>query len=145
MRDLHVLSLFWVLFGFLQCITITTLEVVLGFPPLSPIHHAGDAIQWGSLQFSGWAPIWGIEAMLGDTTMGHCAASELILWRRHSTDPAGSTSSNSPPNSCQPLYYLLKSKMKYFQNLPSWHTEMVNKMEKSIASTVPVKLPMQAT
>ena len=53
MRDLHVLSLFWVLFGFLQCITITTLEVVLGFPPLSPIHHVGDAKQWSEVQFSG--------------------------------------------------------------------------------------------
>ena len=42
----------------------------------------------------------------------------LILWRRHST---GSTSSNSPPNSSRPLYYLLKSKMKSFLFKTSLH------------------------
>ena len=62
---------------------------------------------------AGWILDQGIGAMLADMTMGHCAASH---WSYGDVTPAGSTSSNASLNFCQPLYYLLKPKMKSFQD-----------------------------
>ena len=62
---------------------------------------------------AGWLLDQGIGAMLADTTMGHCAASH---WSYGDVTLAGSTSSNASLNFCQPLYYLLKPKMKSFQD-----------------------------
>ena len=62
---------------------------------------------------AGWLLDQGIGAMLANTTMGHCAASH---WSYGDVTLAGSTPSNASLNFCQPLYYLLKPKMKSFQD-----------------------------
>ena len=62
---------------------------------------------------AGWLLDQGIGAMLANTTMGHCAASH---WSYGDVTLAGSTPSNASLNFCQPLYYLLKPKIKSRQD-----------------------------